>query len=139
MIGLYCLNASFGREGDLEGLFLADSEDVKYLIDNKVSVYFGEVLGKHSEVYGSFISDEIELITEDEKVIDIFRKYNISSGYNPFVYNVCTFDMEEEQIPQNGIEWSDCTVQEYIDFMKRNIIPSYYKEEYEKWKNDNNK
>lgn len=40
---------------------------------------------------------------------------------------------------KNGIEWSDCTVKEYIDFMKRNIIPSYYKEEYEKWKNDNNK
>ena len=93
MVGLYRLNASFGREGDLEGLFLADSEDVKYLIDNQVSVYFGEVLGKHSEVYGSFSSDEIELITEDEKVIDIFRKYNISSGYNPFVYNVCILDL----------------------------------------------
>ena len=34
-----------GRMGNLEGVFIADTEDVEYLVNNKISVYFGEVLG----------------------------------------------------------------------------------------------
>ena len=40
-----------GRAGDVEGLFIATEEEVENLIGSEV--YFGEILGKHSEVYGT--------------------------------------------------------------------------------------
>ena len=131
MKALYKMNFDFGRMGNLEGIFVADTEDVKYLVDNKISVYFGEVLGKHSEISGPVTDGEIKQITTDEKVIKVVEEYGLENGYSPFDYNVC--NSETEGIPDNGIEWSDCTVQEYIDFKRKGIIPEYYQEEYEEW------
>lgn len=134
MKALYRLKFDCGRQGVLEGIFIADTEDVKFLVENKVSIYFGEVLGKHSEIYGPVECQEIEEITKEQNVLDIVEKYGLSNGYNPFEYNLCEDGMED--VPDNGIDWSDCTVQEYIDFMRKGIVPEYYKEEYEKWLKD---
>lgn len=134
MKGLYKLNVDCGRQGSLEGVFIADSEDVEYLISNSVSVYFGEVLGKHSEISGIIEKNDIELITTEQNVIDVVEKYGLQSGYNPFEYNVCEY--ETENIPENGVEWGDCTIKEYIDFMRKGYVPLFYKESYEKWKNN---
>lgn len=135
MKALCRLKFDCGRQGCLEGIFVADTEDVKYLIENKVSVYFGEVLGKHSEIYGTVEQREIEVITTEANVVDIVEKYGLATGYNPFEYNLCGDGMED--VPENGVDWNDCTVQEYIDFMRKGIVPEYYKEEYEKWLNEN--
>lgn len=134
MKALYKLKFDSGRQGALEGIFIADTEDVKFLVENKVSVYFGEVLGKHSEIYGPVERHEIEEITKEQNVLDIVEKYGLSNGYNPFEYNLCEDGIED--VPDNGVDWSDCTVQEYIDFMRKGIVPEYYKEEYEKWLKD---
>lgn len=76
-----------GRMGTLEGLFIAEKEDVEKAIGKQV--YFGEVLGKHSEIYGELEKDEIKLITEDKIVInkceEIFKSPTLS-GYNPLDY-----------------------------------------------------
>lgn len=32
-----------------------------------------------------------------------------------------------------GVDWDDCTVQEYIDFMRKGIIPQYYEKDYKEW------
>lgn len=134
MKALYRLKFDCGRQGCLEGVFVADTEDVKYLVKNQVSVYFGEVLGKHSEIYGPVEQKEIELITTEENVIEVVEKYGLSTGYNPFEY-LCADGMED--VPENGVDWNDCTVQEYIDFMRKGIVPEYYKEDYENWLKEN--
>lgn len=59
MKALFKMIFDCGRMGNLEGVFIADTEDVEYLLNNEISVYFGEVLGKHSEISG--IIDRSEL------------------------------------------------------------------------------
>lgn len=135
MKALCRLNFDCGRQGSLEGIFIADTEDVKYLKENNICVYFGEVLGKHSEIYGSIAENEIEVITTEENVVDIVEKYGLSTGYNPFEYNLC--ESETDNVPENGVEWGDCTVKEYIDFMRKGVVPEYYKNEYENWLKEN--
>ncbi|MCQ5267516.1 hypothetical protein [Phocaeicola vulgatus] len=89
------------------------------------------VLGKHSEISGCVAESEIKQITTDENVIKIVEEYGLNSGYNPFEYTLCT--SETEDIPDNGVDWDDCTVQEYIDFMRKGIIPQYYEKDYKEW------
>lgn len=42
MKALFKMDFDCGRMGNLEGVFIADTEDVEYLVNNKISVYFGE-------------------------------------------------------------------------------------------------
>ena len=75
-----------GQQGDLEGLFIATKKEVDSMIG--IEVYFGEVLGKHSEIYG--IIEDGEIIESDasdatiEELEDMFGKS--ICGYNPLNY-----------------------------------------------------
>lgn len=75
-----------GRVGDIEGLFVATEGEIKDALDK--DVYFGEVLGKHSEVYGFLGEDDVTKIDIDtdtmEKVTSVLGK--TWSGYNPLEY-----------------------------------------------------
>lgn len=135
MKALYKMNFDCGRQGSLEGVFIADTKDVEYLVNNKVCVYFGEVLGKHSDIRGTVDKNEIKRITTNKNAIKVVEDYGLENGYNPFKYNISAYDMED--LPENGIEWSDCTVQEYLDFKRKGIVPEYYKKEYEEWLKNN--
>ncbi len=104
MKALYKMNINCGRMGSLEGLFLAYPAKVDKLLESGVEVYFGEVLGKHSEIYGKIEKKEIQLITEDEKVISVIEEFGLESGYNPFGYQVLNDD-------------EDRSVDEYIDHL----------------------
>lgn len=136
MKALFKMNFDCGRMGNLEGVFVADIEDVECLVNNKISVYFGEVLGKHSEIYGCMTESEIKQITTDENVIKVVEEHGLESGYNPFGYTL--FTSETEDVPENGVEWDDCTVKEYIDFIRNGEIPEFYKEAHEEWVKNNN-
>jgi hypothetical protein len=83
---VYKFHADCGRMGDLEGIFVQRKDYVQALIDSGVEVYFGEVLGKHSEVCGSIDAKELIMLSEDENIVDIFVKNKIYSGFNPFDY-----------------------------------------------------
>lgn len=82
--GLYKFNFDCGRMGELNGIFIADSKDVESVIGKEV--YFGEVLGKHSEIYGTIDEGEIKLITDDPEVVSLMEENNISTGFNPLDY-----------------------------------------------------
>ena len=75
-----------GPFGAMAGKFIADSEGVQEAI-GKV-IYFGEVLGKHSDVFGELEDTDIKLITDDQKVLEVLKSIgvDISSGYNPIEY-----------------------------------------------------
>lgn len=69
-----------GRMGDVEGVFKAKKSFVESVIGN--NVYFGEILGKHSDVYGTLGEEDLEIISEDPIVV----MNTPESGYNPLKY-----------------------------------------------------
>jgi hypothetical protein len=86
MKNLYSFYADCGRQGNLDGLFIATQEEV----DNAIGkyMYFGEVLGKHSEVEGTLEANEITLVSEDREKVEWLLGIlgNCVSGFNPLEY-----------------------------------------------------
>lgn len=86
-----------GRQGDVEGLFVATENEVKDLIGKEV--YFGEILGKHSEVYGAIEEGEITKLDLDSETVEKVTKLlgDTWSGYNPLQYLPEDEDLEEDE------------------------------------------
>lgn len=82
--GVYRMQFDAGRMGSVCGLFTATDEEIKEAIGKEV--YFGEVLGKHSEVYGTLEASEVTLVTDDPDFVAKFDEYQCASGYNPLEY-----------------------------------------------------
>lgn len=81
---IYEFFADFGRMGELEGLFVADKIDVENAIGE--DVYFGEALGKHSEVSLTLKDKHFTIKSEDSEFVDKFIEIlgcGTISGYNP--------------------------------------------------------
>ena len=114
--GVYKLEASYGRMGDLSGIFIATDSDVKKLISSKIKVYFGEVLGKHSEVYGAMDEGDIVLLTDSKDAVKLVEKHGLSNGLNPFEYTSINFDEDTIEVPE-GDCIDDMTIGEIIDLM----------------------
>lgn len=74
----------FGRSGDIEGVFVCTKIELETAIGKEV--YFGEILGKHSEVCGTLDEDDVEILSEDQDFIAKFIEIVGSSGYNPLAY-----------------------------------------------------
>lgn len=70
----------YGLEAKVEGIFKATKEEVENAIGKDVN--FGEILGKHSEVYGTIEDGEIKLVSDNPIVV----MNAIESGYNPLEY-----------------------------------------------------
>jgi hypothetical protein len=75
-----------GRMGAVEGLFITTQEELDKAYGKQV--YFGEILGKHSEVQGTLSPEDIKVKSDDQdfiaKLEELLGK-NIS-GYNPLQY-----------------------------------------------------
>jgi hypothetical protein len=97
MKAIYEFRFDCGRMGALEGLFAVNDDGEKALRGLMASgeeVYFGEVLGKHSEIRGPIEEGDLTLKTDDshkvEVVMEVFGvQFNDDgwatiSGWNPF-------------------------------------------------------
>ncbi|MDN9010036.1 hypothetical protein [Brevibacillus laterosporus] len=75
-----------GRNGDLEGLFVASDNEIQELIGKRV--YFGEVLGKHSDVYGTLEQGDFDKINLDSETVGkVAEVLGVSwSGFDPRHY-----------------------------------------------------
>lgn len=75
-----------GRQGSVEGLFVATEETIKENMGKQV--YFGEILGKHSEVYGTLEEGDVTKVDLDSETVEKVQKVLGStwSGYNPLSY-----------------------------------------------------
>ena len=77
------------EHGMIDSLFVADKKDVEDAIGKEL--YFGEVLGKHSEVYGTLEDEDIcYIFSEDEdkdfdKIVERMETVGWI-GYNPLNY-----------------------------------------------------
>ena len=89
---LWKFDADCGRQGNLEGLFVATRQEVKDTIGKYA--YFGEVLGKHSEVCGNIEKDEISKVDLDSETVEKVSKIlgDTWSGFNPlhYIHYKCT-------------------------------------------------
>jgi hypothetical protein len=88
-----------GRLGKLSGLFICNKEDLDKIIGK--DVYFGEVLGKYSEIRDTISEDDFVIKTEDQEFISKFIEImgdGTISGYNPFDY------IEEEELEEDSEE-----------------------------------
>ena len=92
---IYKFKAECGRQGTLEGCFIADKKMVEVLISEKIEVYYGEVLGKHSEIYGNVEPNELTMVTDDNSIIEMFEKHQLYSGINPFDYGFINYSNEK--------------------------------------------
>lgn len=96
MKAIYSFYWDCGRQGDVSGMFIADKNYVETCIGS--SVYFGEILGKHSEVYGTLDAEDLSVMTDDQDFIEKFETImgltDTISGYNPLDY--LTEEDEEE-------------------------------------------
>ncbi len=81
---LWRFHWNVGRQGDVEGVFIATDEEIESNIG--AAVYFGEILGKHSEVYGTLDRSDLEVISDDPKFVGLFQQHIGSTGYNPLDY-----------------------------------------------------
>ena len=84
---IYKFSWDCGRAGELDGLFIANSDDVDKIIGKPVS--FGEALGKHSDVTGVVEIGDLEILSEDEEFIEKFEEIvgeGTISGFNPMDY-----------------------------------------------------
>ncbi len=82
-------SAYFGRMGELDGQFVLTDEEFTQLesLYGK-SVYFGEVLGKHSEVHLLLEKKHIKIVTDDESFLTKADELGVdlSHGHNPLSY-----------------------------------------------------
>jgi hypothetical protein len=83
---LFNFHFDCGRGGSLYGTFIADTADVEKLIKNETEIYFGEVLGKHSDISGPVEECDITKVTEDQELIEKLQSLGIANGINPFDY-----------------------------------------------------
>jgi len=67
-------------------MFVATEQEVQNVIGKHAN--FGEVLGKHSEIYGTIEENEIEKVDLDSKTVEkvSFILGETWSGYNPLNY-----------------------------------------------------
>ncbi len=83
MKAIYKFHAEVGRMGDLEGIFVASQANLASLIDSEHEVYFGECLGKHSEITFPVINEYFTLVTDNSDFIKMFEDFGMESGINP--------------------------------------------------------
>lgn len=82
---LYRYNLYCGRMGSIDSVFVADDEEMKKALGKRI--YFGEVLGKHSEIVDEeFSESSLEVLSEEQSVCDIIEEHIGSTGHCPLNY-----------------------------------------------------
>ena len=96
MLKLYSFHWDCGRSGDLDGLFVAEEDQVESAIGKRL--YFGEVLGKHSDVEGILEASDLEEVSSEQvKITWLVDLLGTSiSGFNPLEYLVEDEEDEED-------------------------------------------
>ena len=82
---LYQFHWDCGRMGSILGIFAATEAEIKAALGK--SLYFGEVLGKHSDIRGVLEEKDITLLTGDQEFIRKAIEYKlVPTGHSPLNY-----------------------------------------------------
>lgn len=98
---LYEFYWDYGRSGSLTGLFVADEQFVSSSIGKRVD--FGDVLGKHSEVYGILEDHDFSVKSEDPTVVAVMEQVFGECDDNSFVTisGHVPYDYMEEELEED--------------------------------------
>ena len=79
---LYEFHWDCGRQGSVNGMFIADEKVIDIAMGNEVS--FGEILGKHSDVRGYLEECDLKVVEVSEQTVKELKNAlgNTISGYN---------------------------------------------------------
>ncbi len=100
---LYKFYWDCNRQGVVSGVFLAEPKEVAEAIGKQI--YFGEILGKHSEVYGDLEEDDCKALdVSDEFVKEFAKQFPNGFGYNPLQYLPEEEDENEDDDDEEGDE-----------------------------------
>lgn len=107
MRNLYNFYLDCGRMGSLDGLFVASPEEVEAAIGKEA--YFGEVLGKHSEISVIVLEENITLVSDDqdkvEWLVEVTGGNTTISGFNPLEYIEEESDYDDVVAIYDVIDW----------------------------------
>lgn len=92
--GIYRYSESFGRMGDLKGVFTATAAEVASAMGRQV--HFGEVLGKHSDVRTTLGPEDITLVSDAPEAVAVVDSLGLATGTNPLEY-LAEADAEAER------------------------------------------
>lgn len=82
---LYRFHWDCDRMGEVWGVFVAREEEVKQALGKRV--YFGEILGKHSEIQGTLCEEDLEVVSTDADFIQrAVLAGLVPVGHNPLSY-----------------------------------------------------
>ena len=70
--------------GNLSSVFVATDTQVAEAIGKEI--YFGEVLGKHSDIHGPLAASDVTLASDDPAAVAIVESLKLCSGRNPLDY-----------------------------------------------------
>ena len=112
-----------GRNGDVEGMFIADSEIVESLLGEEVR--FGEILGKHSDIYGTLGKEDLKEIDVSQQTIEDMERVigSTVSGYNPLNYIKYICAKCNDKFGEEDVDW-------YVNEDKERIC-GFCKDEFE--------
>lgn len=125
---LYKTRVDFGRMGEIEGVYVATDRQVA--VCEGMTVYLGEVLGKHSEIYYDYSPDEpmTEILTDDPKAVELMEKVfgrpealdrgqsTTVGGYNPLeaIGEKLYYDAEPEDEDEDSTYANGYTAEEIL-------------------------
>jgi hypothetical protein len=83
---LYKFYWSCGNMGYVDGLFIAEEEEVQRVLNNRVVL--GDVLGQMSNIQGIITKEDLTIISDDQMLIqkleEIFKPSSVTlCGFNP--------------------------------------------------------
>lgn len=79
---LYRFHWDCGRNGDITSTLLLSDREIESHLGR--TACFGEVLGKHSHIEGTFDREDLTLLTDDPDFIDKAKAYGlVPRGLNP--------------------------------------------------------
>lgn len=81
---LWRFNWDVGRAGVVESVFVAKQSEIDAALGSYV--FFGEILGKHSDVRGRLDLEDLQVLSEDPALIALFQKHVGGTGHNPLDY-----------------------------------------------------
>lgn len=93
------------RAGDLDGIFVSRPDIVELAFDRMA--YFGDVLGKYSNIHFELKPSQFETLSDDLNVVE-FVKRRGRTGYNPLNYAFTCEYCGEPEIPGSKNDLYDC-------------------------------
>lgn len=102
---LYKFYWDCGRQGDVEGMFIAEEKVVEESIGHEV--YFGEILGKHSDVSGTIEDGEIVEVKVSKTTVKEMEEVlgSTISGYNPLDYIIYECVRCKDRVSVEDCDW----------------------------------